>query len=460
MTTVILLSEMTYASAALAFPGADGFARHTIGGRGGDIYIITSLEDEPKNPIPGTLRHAISAKGPRIITFQVSGVIHLKSRLVIKNSHVTIAGQSSPGGIVLRGAPFVIKANQVILRYLRFRLGLIDPDEDAASARNQQDIIIDHCSFSWSIDEVASFYNNKNFTLQYSIIAQSLNSAGHDKGVHGYGGIWGGAGATFHHNVIAHNNSRNPRIAGYRLNPSYTKNQEFTDISNNIVYNWKSNSAYGGENSAFNFIDNMYIMGPASKAKHMYRFFISSTNENYGRAYFKRNQLLDKKNALLGDAIKLRSKKGKATPTLSSRILKERLTPQNFIHLNFQTTYLQRESVQSSYHRLINNKEVGANRNASGLFLDSVDTSILTDIAQRTAKAGTLGIIDSEFEVISSWEAYAAEFIHAPADHDKDLDGMPDAWEASKSISAPNKYDLDPHYTNIEVYLNHLGAFK
>lgn len=459
-------TSSTYAGAVLAFPEADGYGKYTVGGRGGQVYVVTSLEDNANKPQPGTLRYAVEQEGPRIITFAVSGVIHLQDKLVVRNDFITIAGQTSPKGIALRGEPFIVQASQVIVRYMRFRLGATEKNEDAATGKKERDIIFDHCSFSWSIDEVASFYNNINFTLQYSIIAQSLNQASHVKGNHGYGGIWGGAGASFHHNVIAHNTSRNPRIAGHRLKAPYARHFELTDIINNVVYNWGDNSAYGSEDGRFNFIANNYIAGPATSAKRIFQFYKNSDGEQFGQGYFTANQLIDSNGKSIAPRTEIKGYK-KAPKNLTDAIYLAAPVGADQAHFfAANSAYANIHTAQDSYKLLIEKQEVGANRTASQPnvnALDSVDTGILNDIAHRTAKFGNKGIINSELEVIESWDAYANEFSHQAAAQqhliDADLDGMPDKWEADNNVTTPNGFDLSAHYTNLEVYINQLGQF-
>src|SRR5690606_11465230 len=281
---VILISCNGFGqSEQLAFPTAEGFGRYATGGRGGEVYIVTNLNDDGE----GSLRKGIVKRGPRIITFAVSGTIALESPLDINRGDLSIAGQTAPGeGITIKGYPVAVKADNVIIRYLRFRLG--DENEvvdDALKGRGIEKVIIDHCSLSWATDENTSFYETRNFTFQWNIIAEALNSSVHNKGDHGYGGIWGGVNASFHHNLLASNNSRNPRFSGSKTTANAP--DEFVDFRNNVIYNWGDNSTYGGESGNYNVINNYYKPGSATSNSKKDR--ILEPYEPYGKFYVDGN---------------------------------------------------------------------------------------------------------------------------------------------------------------------------
>ena len=249
----------------VAFDGAEGCGKYSLGGRGGKEYVVTSLSDDGSE---GTLRHAVEAEGPRIVTFAVSGDIRLKAPLNIRNPYISILGQTAPGkGITLRDHNVFIEADHVILRYLRIRLGSESGTEaDALGAKRCSDVMIDHCSVSWAVDENASFYNLSDATVQWCIISEALNSSIHHKGKHGYGGIWGGRNVTYHHNLFVHNSSRNPRFD----HPAIYSGKDLltgrgtVDFVNNAVYNWGMKAIYGGEEGWFNLTGNYFRPGPAT----------------------------------------------------------------------------------------------------------------------------------------------------------------------------------------------------
>ncbi|MBQ3607947.1 MAG: glycoside hydrolase family 88 protein [Bacteroidales bacterium] len=251
----------------VAFEGAEGCGKYSIGGRGGKEYFVTSLVDDGSE---GTLRHAVEAEGPRIVKFAVSGDIHLTAPLNIENPYLSILGETAPGkGITLRDHNVFIEADHVVMRYLRIRLGSsAGVEADALGAKRCSNIIIDHCSISWAVDENASFYNINDATVQWCIISEALNSSVHHKGNHGYGGIWGGRNVSYHHNLFAHNNSRNPRFDHPRI---YSGQELLTgrgtvEFVNNVVYNWGMKAIYGGEEGWYNLIGNCFRPGPATRS--------------------------------------------------------------------------------------------------------------------------------------------------------------------------------------------------
>ena len=241
-----------------AFPGAEGFGMWTTGGRGGRVYHVTTLDD---NDRPGSFRYACNQAGPRTIVFDVDGTIFLKSPLRLENPDVTIAGQTAPGdGVCIADYPFLIQADNVIVRFMRFRLGdreVAHHEGDGLGGSGHRNVMVDHCSVSWSIDECISVYGMTDFTVQWCIASHSLHNSGHQKGAHGYGGNWGGSGASYHHNLVANHTSRTPR-----LGPSpHTQTDERMDLRNNVIYNYGSNGCYGGEGMTVNIVNNYFKPG-------------------------------------------------------------------------------------------------------------------------------------------------------------------------------------------------------
>lgn len=277
----------------LAFDGAEGGGKYTRGGRGGKVYVVTSLEDSGEE---GTLRHAVEAEGPRIVEFAVEGDIHLKSELKIEDPYITISGETAPGkGITVRDHGVTVRADEVIIRYIRFRMGAVAKDEnDALGARQARNIIIDHCSISWATDENASFYAVRDASVQWCIISEALNSSIHRKGEHGYGGIWGGRNVSFHHNILACNNSRNPRFDHPALydGPDRLFFRGTVEFVNNLVFNWGMKAIYGGEEGWFNVVSNTFIPGPATRnlnGRYLEVYTSESTSMIPGSFYIKDN---------------------------------------------------------------------------------------------------------------------------------------------------------------------------
>ena len=262
-----------------AFPGAEGHGRYVTGGRGGEVRHVTTLVDDGKTTTKGTLRWAVNGSAKKIVVFDVGGIIALTKELVF-GDNTTIAGQTAPEpGITLRYYTVRPGANNII-RFIRFRRGEekdVNDGADATWQRNKTGIVFDHCSFSWSIDEIASFYDNRNFTMQWCTLGEALANPGHTKGEHSYGGIWGGKGASFHHNFLCHMQNRAPRFCGARYDwGGYDKTKygssiqaEMVDFRNCVMYNWgNGNGCYGGTGGGnINIVNNYYKAGPATSNK-------------------------------------------------------------------------------------------------------------------------------------------------------------------------------------------------
>lgn len=473
-------------STIAAFPGAEGAGKYTTGGAGGTVYTVTSLADDSS---VGTLRHAIEQKGKRIVVFAVGGVIELTKQLVIKNDDITIAGQTAPGaGICLKDYTLRVNANNVIIRFIRCRMGDEAKTEDDAmngyqsSYPGRRNIIIDHCSMSWSTDECASFYGNTNFTMQWCIISESLWHSVHDKGDHGYGGIWGGSPATFHHNLLAHHSNRVPRLCGSRY--SNRADMEKVDLCNNVIYNWTGNGAYAGEGGSYNIINNYYQLGPASvKNKTSARFFQAYLDDGknnqaagtFGSFYVngnkmddRRTDLTDKQKAEVASANADNTSStafviGNSNGTPTSKLLKSTrfdiLPDYNFVEsadLAYESVLTYAGSWTCSW---------STNSGYAAPKRDLIDMRIANETSNGTSSTnasngGGFGLIDSQKDTKEQWTNYV-ESRSALADTDKD--GMPDEWETAQGLNPQDetdgaKYNLNPHYTNLEVYLNGLVA--
>ncbi|HRI80251.1 MAG TPA: pectate lyase [Cyclobacteriaceae bacterium] len=424
-------SPLQSTSLPLAFRGAEGYGKFATGGRGGTVFIVTNLNDSG----PGSLREAILKKGSRTIVFAVSGTIALESKLDIKNDNLTIAGQSAPGdGICIKNYPVKISASNVIIRYLRFRLGdERKVQDDAISGNRIRNVIIDHCSMSWAVDECASFYNNDDFTLQWCIISESLNASVHEKGDHGYGGIWGGRKASFHHNLLASHTSRLPRFSGSSTTPNTP--DELVDFRNNVIYNWSNNNTYGGERGRYNVVGNYYKPGPATgKSKKEWMLNPSSP---LGKFFVDENYLEGNAEVISHNW------KGVKVSNLDSALAA----------IPFPTEPIATQSSEEAYKKVL--MEAGAS-----LRRDGVDKRIVEEVRKANSSFGPKrnGIINSQAEV-GGWPTLHS--IPTPVDDDKD--GMADEWEARNKLNPKDPKDafsftLSKSYSNLEVYLDSLIA--
>lgn len=434
---------------AYAFPGAEGFGRNATGGRGGKVYFVTKLTDDGS---VGTFRDAINQTGKRYILFKVSGNIELKSNISISNGNVTIAGQSAPGdGICLKNFSLIINADNVIIRYMRFRMGDAGAEEgDALEARYHKNIMIDHCSMSWSTDECASFYGNENFTLQWCIISESLRNSVHDKGLHGYGGIWGGKNASFHHNLLAHNDSRNPRFdhPGVYNSTQLSTMRGVVDFRNNVIYNWGNDASYGGEAGTFNIVNNYYKAGPASSNKRrILNAYKQSTTSSplygYGKFYVAGNFVHGQPDITSDNWIGVEAKNGSATEKNALKL--QAALPSG--------VFISQHNSQQAYEKVLAFAGASFKR-------DALDQRIVQETSTGTHSAngsrGSLnGLIDSPSDA-GGWPVLNT----AAYPVNKSGDGIPDEWKNQKGLD-PEKdqatgRQLSTGYDNLEVYLNSL----
>ena len=491
---------------APAFPGAEGHGRYVTGGRGGVVKHVTNLNDSG----PGSLRTAVSGSAKKIVVFDVSGVIALKSDLKI-GANTTIAGQTAPyPGITLRYRTVRPDADNVIVRFIRVRRGQekdVNDGADAIWTRENDGMIFDHCSFSWSIDEVASFYDNNNFTMQWCTAAESLNNAGHGKGAHGYGGIWGGKLASFHHNMIAHVTNRVPRFNGaryewdgYKSNAMYDEYKwanpvqaENVDFRNCVMYNWgNSNGCYGGPGGGqINIVNNYYKGGPAtpdSKAQRVTEISVASSGNSSGhpdiygmtsRYYINGNTTetnsgtitenrdwngvnydsgvftidgekwsLDTLN-LYGDEVE---HKANTDGDMCVRIKMDQPAPEGQV-----TTH----SAATAFDKVMS--YCGAS-----LYRDDVDSRYMEEARTGTATyKGSVTNEDGLIDIVADVNGYTEDNFPSetrPEGFDTDQDGMPDEWEIANGLDPNNPddanlYTLDTEkgwYTNVEVYINSL----
>lgn len=419
------------AGKVLAFPGAEGFGADARGGRGGKVYIVTNLNDSGS----GSLREAVEASGPRIVVFEVSGIIELKEELIIRNPYITIAGQTSPKGITLTNKGFAIETDHVVVRHLRVRLGdLIKQEKDSIEILRANNVILDHVTSSWGIDETLSVSDSDLVTIQWSIISEALNESHHEKGPHGYGSLIRGSNGqrvSFHHNLWAHNRGRNPRPGNYT---SYKDDPIgfLVDIRNNVMYNW--GGTYAGNNedtdtiTQYNFINNYYKPGPNSSS-NTYAF---RDNAPYAQGYFLGNMM---NGNLPSDQWSLVSGSG---PSKSTYL--KATEP-------FPVAYVTTSSAEMAFDEVL--------AKAGAFPRDAIDARVVNDVRNRTGK-----IIDSQSEVVSAWpkvQDITTKTIDIDRT-DKNRNGIPDWWEEEKGVKNGNHNQIMPSgYTAIEEYINWLA---
>ena len=440
----------------LAFPGAEGGGKYATGGRGTNIYVVNTLEDDLTDPKIGMLRYALEATGRRMILFNVAGRIDLKGELSIRSGNVTILGQSAPGdGICISGYPLVVRANNVIIRFMRFRLGDLNKLEaDALTVeKGHTDIMIDHCSCSWSTDECLSIYGAKDATVQYCIVSEALNNSVHAKGAHGYAGIWGGENTTFHHNLLAHHSSRMPRFDHDYVTEA---NVAPTDFINNVVYNWQGNSAYGGESRAssgnqrqYNFIANYYKPGPATKSGVKARLLNPTTKCGNCGASVTPGKFYIVQNIMSGSDAVTNDNWSGVYPDESSK--KDQCRSDKRFTLS--TPMTSEQTAQEAYETVL--AKAGCS-----LVRDVVDTRIVSEVAAGNytypgSNGSTGGLIDTPSDV-GGWPTYSGTKDYSL---DTDRDGIPNAWETAHGLNPDDPQDaktttLQAPYLNLEVYLN------
>ena len=431
--------------AQIAFPGAEGYGRFAIGGRGGKVIAVTNLNDSG----PGSLRDAVDQEiGPKTIVFNVSGNIQLKSRLVVSQPNVTIAGQTAPGkGIMISRAPIGLTGNDGIVRFLRVRIGG-GTTFDGMGLTGANHSIIDHCSISWTIDESFSSRGAHNISLQRTLIAEALNVAGHDKypvgKMHGYAATIGGDVGSFHHNLLAHNYGRNWSIGGGLNGNGFYGGK--VDIRNNVVYNWGHRATDGGA-SQVNFVNNYYKPGAATN----FFFALNAQHEGVGKG---KQQYYFDGNVMPGHFNEKNQEKGRKA-TYSNG---DKSSYETFVDKPFFESHVKTQSAEAAYKNVLS--DVGANQPV----FDTHDQRIIEETLKGTysfkgSKSGLGGMIDDEKDA-GGWENYPNET--RDANWDTDQDGLPNWWEESKGLNvnsaqgdfADANAPMGNGFTQLEDYLN------
>lgn len=468
----------------VAFPGAEGFGRYTTGGRGGKVYHVTTLAD---GDCPGTLRHAVMQEGPRTVVFDVAGTIFLDAPLRINNGDLTIAGQTAPGdGICVAGRQVSLNGDNMIVRYLRFRIGNDHHGSpDGIGGSDFHNLILDHCSVSWSVDECCGLYGGDDFTVQWCIFSEALRDAGHSKGgKHGYGAIFGGAHASYHHNLLAHAESRMPRL-GPRPG---TQTREHLDMRNNVIYNWAGSGCYGGEGMKINIVNNYYKPGPATPKDSEVAYRIASVNVRtteyvtgrdgrpnawkpmehvWGRYYVDGNVMegndeVTADNWTKGFEAQIHNEHCDGTFNDSVARAIRLVSP---LDAGVITTH----SAHEAFDLVLANAGCSKVR-------DEVDSRVVMETRDGTATyrgsraadaASKPGFIDTHYDVCpegstSPWPELKATDEEMSQLKDSDGDGMPDSWEKANGLDPNDSSDGNQcslskgGYTNLEMYINSL----
>ncbi len=430
-----------------AFPGAEGGGKYVSGGRGGEVYVVTTLEDydpDTEEAIKGSFRDAVS-KDNRIVVFNVGGVIKLKNKLnITKRNNLTIAGQTAPGnGITVYGYETNLSnSNNIIMRYLRFRPGaenvLKGDSMDSIWGRSMKNLMIDHLSCSWSTDETMSLYRAENATIQWCIIAESLTMSGHTKGRHGYGAIVGGVNATYHHNLYANHTSRNPRFGGGTVEADDNEHIALFDFRNNVIYNWGFNTGYGGGRANQNYVYNYMKAGQGTRDSVKDRVIDCGEKNKPSKFYvfgnvLEGNEKISKDNSL---GVYVSESNKKFTEIVNSEFKMEGTKKENLTTNSPENAYelvLNRAGATLPLRDGLDSRIVSSVRNDSGYFVN------------RDEEVGGLPYND---------------VVYREADFDKDLDGIDDRWEMENGLDFNNPFDsreiAENGYANIENYINSL----
>lgn len=423
----LVSTTVGFGSQVPAFPGAEGFGAMTPGGRGGRVIAVTNTNDDG----PGSFREACMAKGPRIVIFRVGGLIDLRTPIAVTEPYITIAGQTAPGdGICLRRSEFKINTHDAIVRFLRSRPGDISGKEmdGMGAGGSARDVIFDHVSASWSVDEALSPSGNlSNITVQWSLISEALNNSVHAKGAHGYGSLVRAAGGlTLHHNLWAHNDARNPRLGDNYGKPPFP----VFDVRNNVIYGWgKICSGMTGDDLEANYVNN--YLRPNAESSARPPIVLTATAHV---KYFIAGNVVEGRPRFAADPASMFTPAEKDGRKLFS------LVSQAFAAPAVVTT-----SAEQAYQDVL--AWVGAIIPAR----DAVDARVIEQVRKRTGR-----IIDSQKDV-GGWPEYRT----AAAPKDSDGDGIPDDWEIAHGLNPHDPADasLDRDhdgYTNIEKYINSL----